>query len=120
MIVQLCEIAQVRSGDKGDYSDISLFAQNKEMFEVFKSEITAEKVFEHFKPMASGPVQRFEMENVLALKFLIDGALAGGASQSLRSDNLGKCFGSNLLRMKIDVPDHILQDAKCFRYPRPN
>ncbi|KGK88961.1 beta-lactamase [Desulfosporosinus sp. HMP52] len=117
MIVQLCEIAQVRSGDKGDCSDISLFAQNKEMFEVFKVEITAEKVFEHFKPMAAGPVQRFEMENVLALKFLIDGALAGGASQSLRSDNLGKCFGSNLLRMKIDVPDHILQGAKCFRYP---
>lgn len=118
MIVQLCEIAQVRSGDKGDCSDISLFAQNKEMFEVFKSEVTVEKVLEHFKSMVSGPVQRFELENVLALKFIIDGALAGGASQSLRSDNLGKCFGSNLLRMKINVPDHILLSAKCFRYSK--
>ena len=118
MIVQLCQIAQVRSGDKGDCSDISLFAQNKEMFEVFKSEITAAKVYEHFKPMVTGPVQRFELENVLALKFLIDGALAGGASQSLRSDNLGKCFGSNLLRLEVNIPDPILQGAKCFRFPK--
>lgn len=116
--IQLCEIAQVRSGDKGDSSDISLFAQNKEIYEVFKKEITAERVYDHFKQMVTGPVQRFEMENVLALKFLIDGAMAGGASQSLRSDNLGKCFGSNLLRLDIDVPDQLLDDLKRFRYPK--
>ena len=117
-VVQLSEIAQTRSGDKGDSSDISIFAQNKELYEVFKQEITEERVFEHFKQMVTGPVQRFEMDNLLALKFIMDGALAGGASQPLRSDSLGKCFGSNLLRMKIEVPDQILAGAKSFRYPK--
>lgn len=117
-LVQLCEIAQVRSGDKGDSSDISLFAQNEELYEIFKQVITAERVFEHFKLLVTGPVQRFEMDNLLALKFLVDGALAGGASQSLRSDSLGKCFGSNLLRIKLEVPDQILAGAKRFRFPK--
>lgn len=117
-LIQLREIAQVRSGDKGDSSDISLFAQNKEIYEVFKQEVTAERVFEHFKQLVTGPVQRFEMDNLLALKFLVDGALAGGAAMSMRSDNLGKCFGANLLRLKINVPDQILAGLKSFRHPK--
>jgi hypothetical protein len=110
--VKLKEVAQARSGDKGNSSDISLFAPNKEMYEVFKREVTAEQVKGHFKGIVFGEVFRYEVPNVLALKFLCHDALGGGAPSSLRLDNLGKCFGSNLLRMEIDIEDEVLKSIK--------
>ena len=50
-------------------------------------------------------VARFDLPNLLALKFVLDGALDGGAAASLRSDNLGKTIGAQLLRMEIEVDD---------------
>lgn len=50
-------------------------------------------------------VTRYELPNLIALKFVLRGALNGGAASSLRSDNLGKTLGAQLLRLTIDVPD---------------
>ena len=86
--VQLRHLAHARSGDKGDASDISLFALDAGKYEVLKRVVTAE---------------RYEVDNVQALKFIVHGALNGGASRSLRSDNLGKTFASALLRLEIEV-----------------
>ncbi|MEQ6378413.1 hypothetical protein RZN25_16495 [Bacillaceae bacterium S4-13-56] len=107
--VKLKEVAQARSGDKGNSSDISLFAPNQEVYEAFKREVTVERVRDHFKGIVFGEVFRYEVPNVLALKFLIHEALGGGAPSSLRLDNLGKCFGSNLLRLEIDIEDEVLK-----------
>jgi hypothetical protein len=103
--VQLVTLAHARSGDKGDRSDISLFAPDQATYELLVREVTAERVAAHFAPLASGPVVRHEVPNVWALKFVLDGALQGGASRSLRSDNLGKTLASALLRMEIDSAD---------------
>ena len=51
----------------------------------------------------TGHVERYEVPNILALKFVLHGALNGGASRSLRSDALGKSLSSALLRMEIEV-----------------
>lgn len=103
--VRLIELAHARSGDKGDASDISLFAYDSEKYEVLKKAVTAERVAAYFAPVATGPVQRWEVSNVEALKFLVHGALGGGAPRSLRSDNLGKTFAAALLRMEIDLDE---------------
>jgi hypothetical protein len=108
--IKLRFVAQARSGDKGNASDISLFAPNKEIYEIFKKEVTAERVKEHFSGLVEGEVYRYEVPNVLALKYLCKEALGGGAPSSLRLDNLGKCFGSNLLRMEIEMDDHVLKN----------
>lgn len=115
--VLLRDVAQARSGDKGNTCDLTLFARTEEMYEVFKREVTAERVQEHFKGLVFGKVTRFEVPNVLALKFLMEDALGGGAPSSLRTDNLGKSFGSNLLRMEIEVPDELLNEKNVLRYP---
>jgi hypothetical protein len=60
--------------------------------------------------LVEGEVYRYEVPNVLALKYLCKEALGGGAPSSLRLDNLGKCFGSNLLRMEIEMDDHVLKN----------
>jgi hypothetical protein len=100
---QLVELAHARSGDKGDIADISLFAPDLEIYDLLAREVTAERVKMHFAGIITGSVERFEVPNVLALKFILHGALDGGASRSLRSDSLGKSLSSALLRMEIEV-----------------
>lgn len=100
---QLVQLADARSGDKGDKADISLFAPDKVTYEVLEREVTAERVRTHFAGIITGKVERFEVPNVLALKFVLHGALNGGASRSLRSDALGKSLASALLRMEIEA-----------------
>jgi len=47
--------------------------------------------------------QRYEVPGLLALNFVLHGALDGGGAHSLRSDPLGKSFGSLLLRMFVEL-----------------
>lgn len=115
--VCLRDIAQARSGDKGNTCDLTLFARTEEMYELFRREITADKVKKHFAGLVLGDVTRFEVPNVLALKFLMEDALGGGAPSSLRTDNLGKSFGSNLLRMEIEVPAELLNEQNVLKHP---
>ncbi|HLN64370.1 MAG TPA: hypothetical protein VK464_22855 [Symbiobacteriaceae bacterium] len=103
--VRLLDICHARSGDKGDASDISLFANDEAAWNLIRRYVTRERVESYFRPVAKGPVDRWEVPNVQALKFLVHGALGGGAPRSLRSDNLGKTFAAALLRMEIDVEE---------------
>lgn len=109
--MQLRDLCGARSGDKGDISDLSLFADSEEAYDVLLREVTPERVKEHFGDLVRGAVERFEARNVLALKFVMHEALGGGAPRSLRSDNLGKTHGAALLRMWIDVPDDVAAAA---------
>ncbi|MBM3462721.1 MAG: hypothetical protein FJX76_11525 [Armatimonadetes bacterium] len=99
----LAELARARSGDKGDIVDISLFAADEPTYELLRAHVTAQRVRAHFADRVRGEVTRWELPRLRALKFVLQGALDGGASRSLRSDNLGKCFGPALLRMEIEV-----------------
>ncbi len=103
MKTQLVRLVHARSGDKGDKANIALFAPDRATYDILLREVTAERVKHHFEGIATGKVERFEAPNVLALNFVLHGALNGGASRSLRSDTLGKSLASALLRMEIEV-----------------
>ena len=109
--IQLRDLCGARSGDKGDISDLSLFADDEAAYEALLPEVTDERVKAHFGGLVSGDVERYEARNVLALKFVMHGALGGGAPRSLRSDNLGKTHGASLLRMWVDVPNDVAANA---------
>src|SRR6478609_1231245 len=98
---RLREICGVRSGDKGDISDLTLFADDVETYDLVRREVTVERVRTHFGDFVQGEVVRYEAPNVLAVKFVMYGALGGGGPRSLRSDNLGKTLGAALLRLRI-------------------
>lgn len=104
MRVPLWKIAHARSGDKGDRADIGLFAWDAATYAVLKREVTRERLAAHFAALARGPVEIYPLDNLLALKIVLDGALEGGAARSLRMDNLGKNVAAALLRMEIEVP----------------
>jgi hypothetical protein len=107
--VQLREVCGVRSGDKGDLSDLTLFADDEPTYRALLEVVTVDRVRAHFGDLVRGPVERYEAPNVWAIKFVLHDALGGGGPRSLRSDNLGKTLGAGLLRLRVDLPDDIVE-----------
>ena len=101
--IPLARIAHARSGDKADWVDFGLFAWNLVGYRLLEREITAERVRAHFAPWLPGEVDAWALPNILALKFVLRGALQGGGARNLRLDNLGKAMAGALLRMEIEV-----------------
>ena len=104
MLVPLWKIAHARSGDKADRADIGLFAYDAETYAVLKREVTRERVAAHFAALGQGPVEIYPLDNLLAIKIVLNAALQGGAARSLRMDNLGKNVAAALLRMEVEAP----------------
>lgn len=100
----LNDLAFARPGDKGDTSDISLFASDAEVFNLLVDQVTAERVRLLYGDLVRGEVIRYEVPGILALKFVMTRALGGGGPSSLRADNLGKALGGALLRLPVLVP----------------
>lgn len=103
MTIKLVDIANARCGDKGNKVNIALFAKDPKDYERLREQVTTEKVAKHFEGLVKGNVVRYDVPSIYGMNFVLDNALAGGGSASLRVDNLGKCFASNLLRMEIEV-----------------
>ena len=98
----LKDLAHARSGDKGDVSNICLYAREPKDYEFLKNYLTAERVKEHFSGIVFGEVIRYEMPSLNGFNFVMKEALGGGATQSMRLDTLGKTMASALLRMEIE------------------
>ena len=100
--VKLSEIAHARSGDKGAGSNVGVFAHTREDYELLRRVLTPERVKEHFVDICKGEVIRYEMENLLALNFILGDSLGGGGSESLKTDAQGKTHGLGLLEMEVE------------------
>ncbi|MGA9365001.1 MAG: hypothetical protein WBW16_11615 [Bacteroidota bacterium] len=107
MKVQLLRICHARSGDKGDTANIGLIARKREYYPVIEKYVTAERVKKHFEGICLGPVERFELPNLMALNFLLHQSLGGGGTKSLKNDAQGKTLSSALLRMEIEVEEQV-------------
>ncbi|MFL6193569.1 MAG: hypothetical protein ACJ75H_05320 [Thermoanaerobaculia bacterium] len=112
MKIKLDQIAHARSGDKGDASNVGLIAASPELFEVIREQVTAERVKEHFRQVCRGPVQRYELPNILALNFILHDSLGGGGTESLKNDAQGKTHAQGLLQMEIEVPESLAGSAR--------
>jgi hypothetical protein len=111
MKVKLARLAHARSGDKGDISNIGVIAYRPEYYAILCRELTAEKVKAYFGRLVLGPVTRYELPNLQALNFVMEQALDGGGTISLRTDAQGKTHAAALLNMEIEMaPDELPAD----------
>ena len=90
--IYLNDIAHGRSGDKGDTSNVCVFARKPEYYAIIEREVTPERLKEYFGDLGG-------------FNFVMKHALGGGATMSLRLDSLGKSMGSAVMRLKIHVED---------------
>jgi hypothetical protein len=102
--IRLGELAHTRSGDKGDRSNIGVVANDAAGYAWLETHLTPASVAEFLRPMGIGQVQRYEIPGLHSFNFVVDHALAGGASRSLRLDTQGKALGVVLLEMAVPAP----------------
>ncbi|HMB07717.1 MAG TPA: enoyl-CoA hydratase-related protein [Isosphaeraceae bacterium] len=102
--VRLGDLAHARSGDKGDRSNIGVVAFDPARYAWLKGHLTETVVAEYFRPLGIGAVRRYELPKIHALNFVLENALGGGASRSLRLDSQGKALGVALLELRLPSP----------------
>lgn len=96
------DLAHSRAGDKGDTSNVSVIAYDEAGWQILRRELTAERVMAAYAHLAAGPVTRYELPRLKALNFVIERALGGGVTRSLRQDMHGKSLSTVILT--IDLP----------------
>jgi hypothetical protein len=101
--MKLHKLAHSRTGDKGNISDISVIAYDPDDYEFLRANVTAQRVREHFADIVHGTVERYEVPQLFALKFVLNDALEGGVTRTLNLDIHGKSLSSSLL--DLDLPD---------------
>lgn len=99
--MKLRELAHARSGDKGDVSNISVIAYDAADYERVRAVLTPERVKRHLGGIVRGEVRRYELPGLLALNFVLNGALGGGVTRSLALDAHGKCLSGLLLELDL-------------------
>ena len=97
------DIAHARSGDKGNTSNVAVIAYDAAGWDRIRRQLTTQRVMTAFAHLAQGPITRYEVPNLHALNFVIENALAGGVTRSLRLDPHGKTLSA--LMLGIELPD---------------
>lgn len=98
--MNLLDIAHVRTGDKGNRSQISVIAFDMDDYPLLADQVTVDRLRRHLN-LEDCAVQRYELPGLGALNFVVDGALEGGVTRSLALDPHGKTLGSQLLSLEI-------------------
>ncbi|HWU04220.1 MAG TPA: hypothetical protein VN222_15880 [Novosphingobium sp.] len=100
--MRLREIAHARTGDKGDTSQICVFAHDPADFALLARVLTAQRLAGHLRALSPRRIDRYELPGLGAINFVLHGALSGGVTRSLALDAHGKTLGAQLLDMEID------------------
>ena len=114
--VRLGELAHARSGDKGDTANIGVVANDDASFALLRTLLTDAVVADFLRGLGIGKVRRYELPLLRAFNFVIEKALGGGASRSLRLDTQGKALGVALLELRLTFPEGNRRDVpECNR-----
>lgn len=113
--VPLSRIALGRSGDKGDMSNIGIMARSPKAFAFLDKYLTAERVKDYFQELCHGEVKRYKLENLQGFNFLLEAALGGGGTKTLRADAQGKTFAQGLLAQKAPIPEDVLAEVQAMK-----
>jgi hypothetical protein len=99
--MKLREIAYSRSGDKGDISNVCVFPYDDANWELLRAKVTVDAVRDKYGSLVKGDIDRYELPGTHGLNFVLQQALAGGVSISLRTDPHGKSFQSLILDLDV-------------------
>lgn len=96
------DIAHARAGDKGNTSNVNVWAYEPKDFELLKRTLTAERIKREFPKLIQGKVERYVIEHLHGLNFVLHDALEGGVNRSLNLDSHGKSWSYLILGLTID------------------
>jgi hypothetical protein len=102
--VPLSHLAYARSGDKGNNSNIAVFAREPRFLPCIEAALQPEVVRLWFGHLMQGKVERYRIPTLHALNFMLYESLDGGGPTSLRTDPLGKGMAQMMLEIPVRVP----------------
>ena len=82
--VRVGDIATGRAGDKGSVLDLTLVAHDEASYALLERVLSADAVRTALNRVVPGPVLRYEIPGLRALKYVAPDALAGGVYATLR------------------------------------
>ena len=107
--MKLRQLAHVRTGDKGDISQIAVIAYDERDYPRLRDRLTAERVCAFYAALPCRVAHRHELPALGALIFTLEGALKGGVTRSLALDAHGKAIGALLLDLDLEETSHDAQ-----------
>lgn len=115
--VPLIALAYARSGDKGDHSNVAVFARRPELLPWIEAAIDERALKAWLGHLVQGEVRRFRAPGLQALNFMLHHALDGGGPTSLRTDPLGKGMAQMVLEMPVRVPRALMAQKTASAVP---
>ena len=109
MKIKLKQIAGARSGDKGQHSNVGIYFYDKNIYLWAKKNISKKLIKSHFSEIVKGEVIRYELDNILALNFILKDSLGGGGSETLINDAQGKTHGQAALLLDLNLPKELME-----------
>ena len=99
--MKLGEIAHTRTGDKGNLCNICVIPYDDADYPMLKEKLTAERVKDFYREICLGEVERYEVDSICSMNFVLYNSLGGGVTRSLAVDRHGKSLGMALLDMEL-------------------
>ena len=91
------DIAHARAGDKGNTSNVNVWAYDPADYELLKRTLTAERIKQAFPHLIRGTVDALRAPHLHGLNFVMQDALEGGVNASLNLDSHGKSWSYLIL-----------------------
>jgi hypothetical protein len=96
------DIAHARAGDKGNTSNVNVWAYDPKDFDLLKRTLTPERIKQAFPDLIRGNVERYVIEHLHGLNFVMQDALEGGVNRSLNLDSHGKSWSYLILGLELE------------------
>ncbi len=109
VVATLGEIVHARSGDKGGDANLGVWVRDAQAWEWLKSTLTIDELRRLLPETRALPITRYELPNLGAVNFLIQGLLGTGATSSLRLDSQAKALGEWLRSRSTKVPKSLIK-----------
>ena len=110
--VTLHEIANGRSGDKGNRLNIALVCRDPVHYAAIAEQVTAERVADAFAARRPSRVVRYDLPKLAAFNFVLDDVLEGGVNASLGLDGHGKSLSFLLLDVELQIEVDVFSSAQ--------
>jgi hypothetical protein len=103
-------IAGARSGDKGGNANLGLWVRTDAAYAWLASFLDVAMFQQLLPETAACKVERYELPNLRALNFVVEGLLGEGVASSTRQDPQAKGLGEWLRARQVEVPTALLEN----------
>jgi hypothetical protein len=104
-------VCGARSGDKGGNANIGLWARSDRGYAWLRQELTVERLRALLTEAADLEIRRYELPNLCAVNFVVEGIIAPGVAATARPDAQAKGLGEYLRSRLVSVPAELIEES---------